>query len=191
MRFGTRELVFFVVLLAIPALAFFYVFKPGNERIALAQQEITTKQVKLQRLDDMAEQIDDLGLKIEQALETIEIIDEKLPAEQDVDRILDEVTKIARNNRLNVPSVDTQDVVSAPLYRELPLRITMEGNFDGFYGFLIELENLPRITRIHQMKLGRRTDGTGPTSQRSDDGAMRAEFTLAIYFEPDADREEA
>ena len=43
----------------------------------------------------------------------------------------------------------------AGLAHEQPLEIQIEGNFDGFYQFLLELETLPRITQIHQLKLER------------------------------------
>jgi hypothetical protein len=59
----------------------------------------------------------------------------------------------------------------------------MEGKFDGFYQFLLELEQLPRITRIHQMKMMRGDDLGGPGSLESD-GSMKVEFAVSIYFEP-------
>jgi type IV pilus assembly protein PilO len=71
--------------------------------------------------------------------------------------------------------------VPAALYLELPLKIIMEGEFDGYYQFLLELENLPRITRVHQLKLERET--VGPGAEALPPGSMKAEFTLSIYFE--------
>jgi hypothetical protein len=61
--------------------------------------------------------------------------------------------------------------------------MVLEGQFDGFYQFLLELENLPRITRVHKMKL-QRAGTRGAPSRELPSGAMRAEFTLSIYFKP-------
>ncbi len=64
-------------------------------------------------------------------------------------------------------------------YMEQPLRVEMLGSFNGFYDFLLGLENLPRITRIKELALERQSGGRDEM-----DGAMKATFTLTIYFEP-------
>ena len=65
---------------------------------------------------------------------------------------------------------------------ELPLKTVIEGNFDGFYQFLLDLESLPRITRVHQLKILKLGMGPRDNDQITVGGAMRAEFTLSIYF---------
>ncbi|MCH8244120.1 MAG: hypothetical protein IH897_16140, partial [Planctomycetes bacterium] len=44
MRFGIRELIFLVVLLAVPVASWWYVFKPRNAEIQQAHREIEVKQ---------------------------------------------------------------------------------------------------------------------------------------------------
>ncbi len=180
MRFGFREIIFLIVLLAVPAVSLFYVFQPRNNDIKQALEEIQVKRARLDRLAQVTEKIDDIGLAIEQGRESIAMIEAKLPSEQDVEGILDEVWQITAGNRLTVKSVKTNKTVPAAKYRELPLELIVEGKFDGFYEFLLELENLPRITRIHQLKIQRATS----RSQDDPEGIMKAEFTLSIYFEP-------
>ncbi len=67
---------------------------------------------------------------------------------------------------------------------ELPLKVLMEGEFTGFYQFLLELEGLERITRIHKMTLKRASEISSRGRKELPDGWIRAEFTLSIYFEP-------
>jgi len=186
MRFGIRELIFFVVLLAVPVVSFLYVFTPRNDEISEALQEIDVKQARLDKLEQVTSRIDDIGLAIEQGRESIALIEAKLPSEQDVEGILEQVWTIAQDNRLVVKGVKSEKPVPAALYRELPLQMTMEGDFDGFYQFLLQLENLPRITRIHEMEL-KRIDTRNTSSQELPPGSMRAEFDLSIYFEPTGD----
>jgi type IV pilus assembly protein PilO len=184
MKVGFREFIFFIVLLAVPVASFFYVFKPRNAEIAQAKTEIMAKQATLDKLAQVAAKIDDLGLEIERGREQIEVIEAKLPSQQDVEGILGQVDQLAKRNRLNLKSVKSEKPVPAALYMEQPLKVQMEGEFDGFYQFLLELENLPRITRVHQLKLER-----AKRSGKEDDpppGSMLAEFTLSIYFEPQA-----
>jgi type IV pilus assembly protein PilO len=183
MRFRFREAIFFIVLLAVPAVSLFYVFKPRNEEIQQALKEISVKQARLDELDRMKERIDDIGLKIEEGKELIKMIEQKLPSEQEVHVVLRRVSEMAKDNRLTVKSVKSDEPVPAALYQELPLKMVIEGGFDGFYQFLLELENLPRITRVHQLHLERAgTEGAGQDADEPP-GAMKAEFTLSIYFE--------
>jgi len=189
MKIGLRELFFFAVLLAVPLAAWFFLFKPRNDDITKAKTEIEIKQTNLKKLAEVTSKISDIGLAIEQGRESISLIEAKLPSEQSVDLILEQVWSLAKKNRLVVKSVKSEKAVPAALYMELPLKMQMEGQFDGFYQFMLELENLPRITRIYQLKLERA--GSGLATLKKDagvdelpPGSMKTEFILSIYFEP-------
>jgi len=187
MRFGLRELIFLVVLLAVPVASWWYVFKPRNTEIAQARMEIETKQAKLDKLREVANRIDDIGLAIEQGREAVELIEDKLPNRDQVEVILEKVWQLAKRNHLNLKSVKSEKPVPATLYMEQPLRVSMTGRFDGFYQFLLEMENLSRITRVPRMKLERIMKTGGPNDAEFDTGVMQADFTLSIYFEQPKD----
>lgn len=185
MRLGLREIIFLIVLLVVPVASYFYVFKPRNAEIQQAKKEVEIKQSKLEKLREVTEKIDDIGLAIRQGREAISLVEAKLPSKDQVDVILGDVWQLAARDRLQVKSVKTENPVQAAGYMEQPLTVEMEGQFEGFYQFLLGLENLPRITRIHELKLERLTS----RSRRKDDeqpepGLMRAEFLLAIYYQP-------
>ena len=187
MRFGLRELIFLVVLLAVPVASWWYVFKPRNTEIAQARMEIEIKQAKLDKLREVANRIDDIGLAIEQGREAVELIEDKLPNRDQVEVILEKVWQLAKRNHLNLKSVKSEKPVPATLYMEQPLRVSMTGRFDGFYQFLLEMENLSRITRVPRMKLERIMKTGGPNDAEFDTGVMQADFTLSIYFEQPKD----
>ncbi|MCH8315156.1 MAG: type 4a pilus biogenesis protein PilO [Planctomycetes bacterium] len=189
MRFGFRELIFLVVLLAVPVASWWYVFKPRNTEIAQARMEIEIKQVKLDKLREVAKRIDDIGLAIEQGREAVELIEAKLPNRDQVEDILANVWELAKRNHLNLKSVKSEKPVLATLYMEQPLRVSMTGRFDGFYQFLLEMENLSRITRVPRMKLERIMETGGLNDAELDTGLMRADFTLSIYFEQPVNNE--
>ena len=183
MRFGIRELIFMLVLLAVPLASYMYVFKPRNEEIRLAEQEANTKRTKLNRLREVSSKISDIEITILQGQEAIDVIERKLPSEQDVEIILEDIWKMAKKEKLLVKSVKAEKQISAAMYREQPLRIAMEGSFNGFYQFLLDLESLDRITRIHHLKIRRIGGGRGKRSNAdAPSGAIKSEFTLSIYF---------
>lgn len=188
MKFGFREVLFLAILLAVPGASWWYVFNPRNQDIQQATNEIAAKRTKLDQLHEVTERIDDLGVAIEEGRRAIEIIESKLPSEQGIDSILSNTWELARRNRLVVKSVKTEKSLPAARYMERPLQVVMEGEFDGFYQFLLEQEQLPRITRIKNMKLERRNGAKGPSQNDGfSEHSMRAEFTLSIYYEkPDS-----
>ncbi len=184
MKFGLREFIFFIVLLAVPVASFFYVFKPRNIEIQRANDEITMKQARLDTLAAVTAKITDIGLEIERGRESVKTVEAKLPSAQDVEGILEQVWQTARRNALNLVSVKSERPIPAAMYMEQPLKVVMEGQFDGFYQFLLELENLERITRIHQMKIEKAKPAAGGRVDAMPPGSMKAEFILSIYFEP-------
>jgi len=184
MRLGVREVMFFIVLLAVPIASFVYVFKPRNDDISAARSEIEIKQTKLEKLATLTRQLEDIGYAIDKGRESIELIEAKLPSQRDVEGILEKIWQIASRNGLAQKSVKSEKPVPAAHYMELPLKVLMEGEFTGFYQFLLELEGLERITRIHKMNLKRASELSGRGRKELPDGWIRAEFTLSIYFEP-------
>jgi type IV pilus assembly protein PilO len=181
MRIGIRELIFFGLLSAMPMLAYFwpgphpvYGLKAQNVRIAEARAEIAAKQQKLAALEVATRRIDDLGQEIEKLSQAIVVFEQKLPAEREVEVILREVWELAAKNRLIPRSVRTDRPVAAAQYAELPIRMVIIGDFDGFYSFLLELEKLPRITQTRRMQLKKIA---------SPEAQMQAELTLSIFFE--------
>ncbi|MHC4218868.1 MAG: type IV pilus inner membrane component PilO, partial [Planctomycetota bacterium] len=184
MRLGLREIIFLVVLLVVPVASYFYVFKPRNAEINQAQDEVEVKQVKLEKLREVTDKIDDIGLAIAQGREAIELVEAKLPSKDQVEVILGDVWQLAARAQLEVKSVKSEKPVLAAGYMEQPLKVSMEGQFDGFYQFLLGLENLSRISRIHEMKLERVTSRSRRREGDTPPGLMKAEFMLSIYYQP-------
>ena len=60
-------------------------------------------------------------------------------------------------------------------YNEQPVRIVLAGEFEGFYAYMLELEKLARITRVTDMSMKKMQDRNG---------AMEADMTISIFFEP-------
>ncbi len=176
MQFGLREATFVLLLLAMPVAAYFFVFQPRSTQIAEARGEISSKQAKLKELEAATKSIEDLGDEIDELRQAIELFEQKLPAQRDVEVVLRDVWRLAAENDLTPKSVRTDKIVASAHYAELPIKMTIIGDFSGFYTFLQELEKLPRITRTPSMKL-KKLD--------KQEGEMQADMVLSIFFEGD------
>lgn len=173
-----RQLIFFVLLIALPVASYFFVFKPQNVEIEKARQDIAHKEQMLEKLRAATAQAESLARQNEQIKTAIDSIEARLPNGKEMDNILRQVSNIAAKSNLKVPTFKRSDkILTAGTAMEQPLDIEITGDFDGFYKFLLDIEQLPRITRIPEFSI-----------VRSDkvDGEMKTKVTLSIYYEGDS-----
>lgn len=179
MRVGLREAFLLAVLLALPLASWWLVFQPQNREIAQAKQEIEHKQQMLSKLQETTSRNQDLQRANEEIHKSIQAIEARLPSKKEVDAVVRRVSDLAVESGLEPPSIESDKPVGAATYMEQPLKMKITGNFNGFYEFLTKIEQLPRITRIPDMKISRAQEV---------DGHMKAEFTLSIYFQQEGDQ---
>ncbi len=179
MGMGIRQFIFLVVLLAVPLASYFLVFRPQNEEIEKAKTEIELKQAMLEKLRTATSKTADLEQANEEIKKSIEAIESRLPSSKELDIVLREVAIIAGKCGLKIPTFKKNDktIPAGGLALEQPLDVEITGNFDGFYRFLQDLEKIPRITKIQDMKLTRADDA---------DGNIKASFTLTVYYQEPA-----
>ena len=184
MNSHTRQVLYVLVLLAVPIAAWYFVFVPRNTEIDRITEAIKERETQLKLIGSMIATMGDLRQAVVEGEMAIDRVEAKLPSRRDVESMLEQLWQVARRNELTVKSVKTMPAVTSTVYRELPLKVQLEGPFEGYYRFLLELENLPRITRIFNMSLKR------PKQSRMDDdqrpGDIVAEFELSIYFSDEA-----
>lgn len=170
-----RQLIFIALLLAIPLASFFIVFKPQNQAITRAKQEIELKQAMLTKLREATARSSDLERANAEIGESIAAIEARLPSDKEMDLVLRDVAKIAEDAGLTMKNFKrSEKPLPAGLALEQPLTVEIEGDFDGFYRFLLDLERLPRITRLPDFQMERKDDI---------DGALTTKFTLSVYYQ--------
>lgn len=174
MRFGLRELGLLIVLLSIPVASYYMLFKPQNLAIEQTRAKLDHKEQMLAKLRERTSRNADLARENEMYEQRILEVEAQLPKGKELDRIVRQVSDIARGAGLSSPSMQTEKPVQAALYMEQPLKITTGGEWSGFYRFLTDLERLPRKTRISSMTLRR---------DKQLDGRFGIDFTLSIYFQ--------
>ena len=186
MKFGAREILFLLLLVAIPVGSWWLVFRPRDAQIAEARQQIQAKRVKLAALNKATASIEGLKKEIEDYNQAINFFQSKLPAEKEIDTVLGEVWKLAQSSNLSVKGVRTLSRVGKSVsltqpdgpYAEQPVRLQLEGDFnEGLYCFLLALEKRPRITRIHKMQV-EKTD--------VEEGNVKADIEMSVFFERSA-----
>jgi len=176
MRFGTRELILFLAVLMVPIVSYFVIFKPQSANIDQAKSEIVHKREMLDSLRLETSRNEDLMEANESIKIRIDEMEALLPSNKEIDLVVRQVSSLAVNAGLSPPTLKSSKPVAAARFREQPLVMSTDGSFEGFYDFLLAIEQLPRITRIVDMTL----------KDSSLEGVeLSAEFTLSIYFQVD------
>lgn len=177
MRFGSRELLFLVVMLGLLFSAWYFVFKQADDRIAVLREDTDAKRHKLEELREATKRIVDINSKIADLQKQIRFFESRLPKQSETGSIVAKIDEQARGrHQLTVGRISAMRPDKAAGFFELPVKINMQGDFRSFYEFMLQTERLPRITRVNQMHLAKMAE---------QDGSMTADMTLSIYFAPD------
>jgi type IV pilus assembly protein PilO len=176
MKLGIRELVFLLAIAGFSIVSVLY-FRGQSQKLAAEEVEVAQKEVSLENLRKATAGIENLDAKIVELQKAIVFFESKLPQNHEVGKVLDEVSNVATANSLETRSFKPMPTEPNANYNEQRIEMLLSGDFNGFYSFLLQLEKLPRITRLMQMKLEKINDR---------DGEMTARVTLSIFFERDS-----
>ncbi|MEO1237753.1 MAG: type 4a pilus biogenesis protein PilO [Planctomycetota bacterium] len=176
MRFGIREIVFVLILLGIVGGYYAALAQPRQKDRQEWKDNITTVESKIESVKKATAGIDDVEAEIAKLQNAVAHFQSMLPSDREVETLLREVWDLAGEHRLNAKSVRPDKPVATAQYAELPIKMEIIGDFDGFYDFMRDIEKLPRITRMPQIKIKRQTNAEGV-------GVVTATLTLSIFFE--------
>ncbi len=171
---GFRKAVFFVLLLGVAVVGYQYMIKPANRHLTEAKERVQAKLDKLAEFEQATAAAEGLTKQLEQLQEAITFFESKLPPTSEIDKVLRDVTVIAQKQGLKSKTFQTLKKKDNSGYVEQPLKMELVGNFNSFYSFLLELEKLPRIMKIRELKLEK---------QRKHEGKIAADFIVSIFFQ--------
>ena len=187
MKLGLRELMFAVLLLGMPLGAWWFAFRPQNASNAEVCRQIEAKQAKLRELNHIVGTVGSLKKEIASLEKAIDFFQSKLPNEKGIEKVLEEVWRLADENQLVTKSIRTDaprgnnfTLPTSP-HAEQPITMELQGDFRGFYGFLQAIETQPRIVRIRLMKFVK--------LPKAPEGHTRVRFEMSVFFEPDGEDE--
>jgi len=174
MTSGLRKAVFFALLLGVAVVGYQYMIKPANRRLAEEKSRVQVKLTKLAEFEKATAAAEDLTKQLEQLQQAIEFFESKLPPTSQIHEVLQQVTIIAQKEGLKPKTIRTLTQKDNSGYIEQPLKMELQGNFNSFYSFLLELEKLPRIMKIRELKLDKQTNN---------EGQIAADFIISIFFQ--------
>src|SRR5688572_23829912 len=176
MKPGIRVLLFAMVMIGLLVGSYFFVFLKHDEKKRDKQDQVNKKLKALSDLERATANVKDVDIKIAELKKATEFFESKLPQAKEMDKVLKEVWELAERNGLKTKSVRTAKAKKMSGYSEQPIDMSLSGDFHGFYEFMLQLEKLPRLTKVSHLHLSKMTDK---------DGDMQAQLTVSIFFEPE------
>jgi type IV pilus assembly protein PilO len=171
---GFRKVVFFVLLVGVAVAGYQYMIKPANRYLFELKERVQEKLDKLDEFEKATAAAEGLTKQLEQLQEAITFFESKLPPTSEIHKVLEQVTVIAQKQGLKPKTIRTLKKKDNSGYIEQPIKMGLVGNFNSFYSFLLELEKLPRIMKIRELKLDK---------SRDDEGQIEADFIVSIFFQ--------
>ncbi len=174
MASGFRKIVFFGLLLSVAVVGYQYMIKPANKHLAEVKARVQAKLDKLAEFEEATVAAEGLTKQLEQLQEAIEFFESKLPPTSEIHKVLEQVTVIAQKQGLKPKTIRTLKREDNSGYVEQPLKMQLQGDFNSFYSFLLELEKLPRIMKVRELQLQKQTE---------DETRISADFVVSIFFQ--------
>lgn len=168
------KILFFVALIGLAFISNAKMIKPANAEMETQKQMLAEKQTQLKKLMDAPGATEDLKKQLDRLSQAVTFFESKLPDASQIDAVLQNVAVIAAENELESKTIRTVRTKQNSGYIELPIKMELNGNFDSFYSFLLQLEQLDRITKIRELNLEKDKDA---------EGRVKAAFVLSIFFQ--------
>jgi type IV pilus assembly protein PilO len=132
---------------------------------SLVQKEVElkkafeSKQAKAVNLEAYKEQLAEMKVMFASMLE-------QLPKKSEVPELLVDVTRTGLINGLEFELFQPQGERPIDFYAELPIQMTVTGNYHQFGEFVSGLASLPRIVTLHDINLGPLNTSTGKMTMK-------------------------
>jgi Tfp pilus assembly protein PilO len=156
------------------AAAVFLLVMPMQRQIEADGAAIEQRRTELVTLDLVTRRITDVQDEIRRLETALASFEGRVPQQREIDVILREVWRIAEARSMLTRSVRTTSPETMPRYSSLPIMISQEGTFEGFYQFLLDLERLPRLTKVRQLQIAK-----SPADER----LVHVDLLMDIFFE--------
>jgi type IV pilus assembly protein PilO len=171
---GFRKILFTVLLLGVAIVGYQLMIKPANKNLADTKGRLEIKLSQLSKFGEATTAAADLAKQLEELETAIKFFENQLPPKSKIHEVLEQVTVIAQKQGLKSKICRTLTKKNNSGYIEQPLEMKLVGNFSSFYSFLLELEKLPRIIKIRELKLDKK---------KITEGQISADFVLSIFFQ--------
>jgi len=154
-KMPTRYISLVLLLVAVPVSAWAIAYRPMNNAVHSASDEIRQRTSKLANFDEINIQYREMKTITASLRKTNAESMERIPSSHNADQWLESASDAALSFGLVVNSVTTSGERDEGEYRILPVDFNVHGSFPSVYKLLQHLEQMHRLSRINTLTVHR------------------------------------
>jgi Tfp pilus assembly protein PilO len=161
---------------ALMAIVLFYgaAYRPQQTRIADLDRQTSAKQLELASARMQTDRLPQVTLEL-QALRHRLAGFKKLPDDPQYGQFIREINQASERASLSKLVVQPGTARREELFSEQPIVLTFQGDFAQVWGFIRELEDMERLTRLRDLSI---------STINSHDGTVDVKLSVNIYYAP-------
>jgi type IV pilus assembly protein PilO len=168
----------FLVFLLIGGILFgiFYMvyYSDGESRIETLQSQIDSLEREIKKAEKKEMQLKQIKEEKEAKEKVLDKLKEILPEKKEISQILRRVQSIISGARLKIQRWTTQNEKRHEIYVEVPIAITLDGNYHNLGIFFDQLSKLKKIFTVNNLNIR-------PLPKMTSTFTVKASFTASTY----------
>ena len=168
----------FLVFLLVGGIIFaiFYVayYSDGQKQIKTLGKQIERLEIDIRKAEKKERQLKQIQEEKEQKEKVLEKLKEILPEQKEIAEILRRVQGIITGARLKIQKWTTQNEQRRQVYNEVPINISLDGNYHNLGIFFDQLSKLKKIFTIDNLKIS-------PMNKMTSTYTIKASFIASTY----------
>ncbi|MAI66264.1 MAG: hypothetical protein CMJ26_00120 [Phycisphaerae bacterium] len=178
MSFSNRYFALVALLIAVPVSAWAIAYRPMNNAVHSAAEEIKGRTGQLLNYDDVNTQYREMKRLVDSVARSKEKTIARIPKSHGADQWLESASDAASRLGLVVRSVTTAGERQEGDYMVMPVDFNVSGSFASVYKLVQHLEQMNRMTKLNQM-----------TIHREDENIVTARFIVHLVFGKGSEKE--
>jgi Tfp pilus assembly protein PilO len=161
MRIESDQLRTFGLLLTLTAAWALGLWWPDQQRQASARRRIAEANHRIEAYRDSSAQLAPLSKELLQLRQVVDSSSKQMPQEDQLANLLKQLSTGMNAHQLTDQDVLTQPIQHGKQYSLVPLTLNFKGTFLQIFGFVKQVESLPRMIRITRLELHNRPQKAG------------------------------
>jgi type IV pilus assembly protein PilO len=183
---STQIAIFTVLMVALAAVFYIYYLKDSVKENDKLQSEIARLEKTVSQETAIESRLQRFRQELEQLDEYLARLQAILPAEKETPTVLRSVQQMAASSNLKIEKFTPQPVVPRAYYSDWPIKIEVEGNYDGLGNFFEKISQSTRIINVDAIAI----TGIGKEKDLNPSLTLRANCTATTFvFREDQESE--
>ncbi len=131
----------------------YFAYLPKHKEISKLESEYKKLAEKLVKARKTAKQLNYYRTKMKAAEAQFNIVMKALPEKEEIPTLLSGISQAARDAGLDITKFQPNPETAKEFYAEVPIAISVSGNYHNVAMFFDKISNLPRIVTIQAVNL--------------------------------------